>query len=85
MSVKLQKFSFLIYAQGIVEETFNILSNLIILKSTDILNCNFYFEGYTENDARKKNNENKIIEIQTCLKNNYVNVNALRIDLYKKK
>lgn len=85
MSVKLQNFSFLIYTQGIVEETFNILSNLIILRSSDLLNCNFYFEGYIENENNKKKNEIKINEVQTCLKNNHVKVNALRIDLYKKK
>lgn len=85
MSAKLQNFSFLIYTQGIVEETFDVISNMIIIKSNELLSCNFYFEGYFENDQHKQKSGNLKEEIEKSLKLNHVELNSFRLDLYKKK
>lgn len=85
LSQKLQNFSILIYSQGIMEESFQILSDLLSSKGSELLSCNFYFESFVENEKQKKKAEKIVDGIKTQLRDNLVEVNAFRIELYKKK
>lgn len=85
MSSKLQRLSLLICSQGILEESFKNIADIVFLKGLPFLSFNLYFEAYVSSDSAKEKTKSLADEIHSLLEFNKVEVNCWRTELYKKK
>ena len=85
MTSKLKNLSLLIFSQGIMEDSFRIISDIIDVRCSDLQSFNLYFEAYVSNETQKEKTKKLAEEMQTQLDFNNVEVNCWRAEIYKKK
>lgn len=84
-SSTLQNLSLLIFSQGIMEESFRLIYDLIDVRCSDLQSFNLYFEAYVSNEASKEKAKKLAVDMQNQLDFNNVEINCWRAELYKKK
>ena len=85
MSSTLQNLSLLIFSQGIMEESFRLIYDLIDVRCSDLQSFNLYFEAYVSNEAQKEKAKKLAVDMQNQLEFNNVEINCWRAEIYKKK